>query len=160
MCTLWVFPPAALHNAFPFFFLNCWFSGTVGEYMLPFEDEIGQHPSLEDLQDVVVHKKMRPVIKDCWLKHPVSNGGRISPCRMSYISVSTVRCSVIRGHGSLNLLVLQSFSHVCTFRPREEKKLGVHFSSHVDAQNLMKCLKKQIDLCFMAAGSEPNVRNH
>lgn len=48
-------------------------SGTVGEYMLPFEDEIGQHPSLEDLQDVVVHKKMRPVIKDCWLKHPVSN---------------------------------------------------------------------------------------
>lgn len=46
-------------------------AGTVGEYMLPFEDEIGQHPSLEDLQDVVVHKKMRPVIKDCWLKHPV-----------------------------------------------------------------------------------------
>uniref|UniRef100_A0A7N8Y757 Serine/threonine-protein kinase receptor n=1 Tax=Mastacembelus armatus TaxID=205130 RepID=A0A7N8Y757_9TELE len=44
--------------------------GTVGEYMLPFEDEIGQHPSLEDLQDVVVHKKMRPAIKDCWLKHP------------------------------------------------------------------------------------------
>ncbi|XP_029380371.1 activin receptor type-2B isoform X1 [Echeneis naucrates] len=44
--------------------------GTVGEYMLPFEDEIGQHPSLEDLQDVVVHKKMRPVIKECWLKHP------------------------------------------------------------------------------------------
>lgn len=51
-------------------------SGTVSEYMLPFEDEIGQHPSLEDLQDVVVHKKMRPVIKDCWLKHPVSNSGR------------------------------------------------------------------------------------
>lgn len=45
-------------------------SGTVGEYMLPFEDEIGQHPSLEDLQDVVVHKKMRPAIKDSWLKHP------------------------------------------------------------------------------------------
>lgn len=45
--------------------------------MLPFEDEIGQHPSLEDLQDVVVHKKMRPAIKDSWLKHPVSNSGRI-----------------------------------------------------------------------------------
>ncbi|KAG7277141.1 hypothetical protein CRUP_022604 [Coryphaenoides rupestris] len=43
---------------------------TLGEYMLPFEEEIGQHPSLEDLQDVVVHKKMRPVIKDVWLKHP------------------------------------------------------------------------------------------
>lgn len=138
MWTLWVFPPAALRNAFPFFCSG--FSGTVGEYMLPFEDEIGQHPSLEDLQDVVVHKKMRPVIKDCWLKHPVSNGGRISPCRMSYISVPTVHRSVIRGHGSLNLLVLQSFSRVCTFRPRgKKKKLGFHFSSQVDAQKLMKC---------------------
>lgn len=50
--------------------------GTSGEYMLPFEDEVGQHPSLEDLQDVVVHKKMRPVMKDFWLKHPVSNSGK------------------------------------------------------------------------------------
>lgn len=47
-------------------------SGPVDEYMLPFEEEIGQHPSLEDLQEVVVHKKMRPVFKDCWLKHAVS----------------------------------------------------------------------------------------
>ncbi|XP_059391445.1 activin receptor type-2B-like [Carassius carassius] len=43
--------------------------GPVDEYMLPFEEEIGQHPSLEDLQDAVVHKKMRPAFKDCWLKH-------------------------------------------------------------------------------------------
>ncbi|XP_065114992.1 activin receptor type-2B [Paramisgurnus dabryanus] len=43
--------------------------GPVDEYMLPFEEEIGQHPSLEDLQEVVVHKKMRPVFKDSWLKH-------------------------------------------------------------------------------------------
>ncbi|MEE6467356.1 hypothetical protein FKM82_007211 [Ascaphus truei] len=42
----------------------------VDEYMLPFEEEIGQHPSLEDLQEVVVHKKMRPILKDHWLKHP------------------------------------------------------------------------------------------
>uniref|UniRef100_A0A4W5PZ67 Serine/threonine-protein kinase receptor n=1 Tax=Hucho hucho TaxID=62062 RepID=A0A4W5PZ67_9TELE len=44
--------------------------GPVDEYMLPFEEEIGQHPSLEDLQDVVVHKKMRPacnmMFKECW----------------------------------------------------------------------------------------------
>lgn len=46
-------------------------SGPVDEYMLPFEEEIGQHPSLEELQEVVVHKKMRPAIKDHWLKHPV-----------------------------------------------------------------------------------------
>ncbi|XP_076014016.1 activin receptor type-2B [Genypterus blacodes] len=43
--------------------------GPVGEYMLPFEEEVGHHPSLEDLQEVVVDKKMRPVFKDQWLKH-------------------------------------------------------------------------------------------
>lgn len=47
--------------------------------MLPFEEEIGQHPSLEELQEVVVHKKMRPTIKDHWLKHPVRGGERL--CR-------------------------------------------------------------------------------
>uniref|UniRef100_A0A3Q1FUX2 Serine/threonine-protein kinase receptor n=1 Tax=Acanthochromis polyacanthus TaxID=80966 RepID=A0A3Q1FUX2_9TELE len=43
--------------------------GPVDEYMLPFEEELGGHPSLEDLQEVVVHKKMRPVFKELWLKH-------------------------------------------------------------------------------------------
>uniref|UniRef100_UPI00398ED6BE activin receptor type-2A isoform X1 n=1 Tax=Pristiophorus japonicus TaxID=55135 RepID=UPI00398ED6BE len=44
--------------------------GPVDEYMLPFEEEVGQHPSLEDMQDVVVHKKMRPIFREYWLKHP------------------------------------------------------------------------------------------
>ncbi|XP_070583910.1 activin receptor type-2B isoform X3 [Erythrolamprus reginae] len=44
--------------------------GPVSEYLLPFEEEIGQHPSLEELQEIVVHKKLRPVFKDHWLKHP------------------------------------------------------------------------------------------
>ncbi|KAM9332682.1 activin receptor type-2B [Pholidichthys leucotaenia] len=43
--------------------------GPVDEYLLPFEEEVGQHPSLEDLQEVVVHKKMRPAFKEPWLKH-------------------------------------------------------------------------------------------
>ncbi|KAK7881188.1 hypothetical protein WMY93_029597 [Mugilogobius chulae] len=43
--------------------------GPVDEYLLPFEEEVGQHPSLEDLQEVVVHKKLRPVFKEQWLKH-------------------------------------------------------------------------------------------
>ena len=42
--------------------------GPVDEYMLPFEEEIGQHPSLEELQEVVVHKKMRPAA--LWLNCP------------------------------------------------------------------------------------------
>uniref|UniRef100_A0A3P9M272 Serine/threonine-protein kinase receptor n=1 Tax=Oryzias latipes TaxID=8090 RepID=A0A3P9M272_ORYLA len=43
--------------------------GPVDQYLLPFEEEVGQHPSLEDLQEVVVHKKMRPAFKEPWLKH-------------------------------------------------------------------------------------------
>ncbi|XP_067371769.1 activin receptor type-2A isoform X2 [Channa argus] len=43
--------------------------GPVDEYLLPFEEEVGQHPSLEDMQDVVVHKKQRPVLRECWQKH-------------------------------------------------------------------------------------------
>ena len=52
-------------------------SGPVELYQLPFEDEIGEHPSLEDMQDVVVHKKLRPVIQDVWLKHQVSTSATL-----------------------------------------------------------------------------------
>uniref|UniRef100_A0A3Q0SK30 Serine/threonine-protein kinase receptor n=1 Tax=Amphilophus citrinellus TaxID=61819 RepID=A0A3Q0SK30_AMPCI len=43
--------------------------GPVDEYLLPFEEEVGQHPSLEDMQEVVVYKKLRPTIRECWQKH-------------------------------------------------------------------------------------------
>ncbi|PWA31161.1 hypothetical protein CCH79_00003000, partial [Gambusia affinis] len=43
--------------------------GPVDEYMLPFEEEVGQHPSLEDMQEVVVFKKLRPTLRECWQKH-------------------------------------------------------------------------------------------
>uniref|UniRef100_A0A8C2ZSU6 Serine/threonine-protein kinase receptor n=1 Tax=Cyclopterus lumpus TaxID=8103 RepID=A0A8C2ZSU6_CYCLU len=43
--------------------------GPLDEYMLPFEEEVGQHPSLEDMQEVVVHKKLRPTLRECWQKH-------------------------------------------------------------------------------------------
>lgn len=54
--------------------MTCAFTGPVDEYMLPFEEEVGQHPSLEDMQEVVVHKKLRPCLRDCWQKHTVRNG--------------------------------------------------------------------------------------
>lgn len=44
--------------------------GPVPEYMLPFEEEVGQHPTLDDMQECVVAKKARPVIRDIWRKHP------------------------------------------------------------------------------------------
>lgn len=46
-------------------------TGPVSEYLLPFEDEVGLHPSLEKLQEVVVHQKMRPKFKDESLRHSV-----------------------------------------------------------------------------------------
>uniref|UniRef100_A0A3Q0RTG5 Serine/threonine-protein kinase receptor n=1 Tax=Amphilophus citrinellus TaxID=61819 RepID=A0A3Q0RTG5_AMPCI len=53
------------------------FPGPVDEYMLPFEEEVGQHPSLEDMQEVVVHKKLRPCLRDCWQKHTVRDEGGV-----------------------------------------------------------------------------------
>nr|CAH0110600.1 unnamed protein product [Daphnia galeata] len=38
----------------------------VPEYLLPFEEEVGQHPTLEDMQECVVHLKRRPVLKEMW----------------------------------------------------------------------------------------------
>ncbi|KAF4518000.1 hypothetical protein B566_EDAN012756 [Ephemera danica] len=44
--------------------------GPIPEYMLPFEEEVGQHPSLEDMQECVVNSKKRPNIRDTWRLHP------------------------------------------------------------------------------------------
>ncbi|CAG9823217.1 unnamed protein product [Phaedon cochleariae] len=43
--------------------------GPVPEYRLPFEEEVGQHPSLEDMQESVVQQKVRPAIQEHWKHH-------------------------------------------------------------------------------------------
>jgi len=43
--------------------------GIVPDYTLPFEVELGPHPSLEEMQDFVVSKKKRPTIQDTWRAH-------------------------------------------------------------------------------------------
>ncbi|XP_060075572.1 activin receptor type-2B-like [Ylistrum balloti] len=43
--------------------------GPVEDYQLPYEEEIGSHPTLEDMQELVVMKKIRPTIKDYWMRH-------------------------------------------------------------------------------------------
>ena len=40
--------------------------GPIGEYQLPFEEEVGQHPTLEDMQEIVAQQKKRPEIKQSW----------------------------------------------------------------------------------------------
>jgi hypothetical protein len=37
------------------------------EYKLPFEEEVGQNPSLEEMKEIVVNNNQRPVIKKDWL---------------------------------------------------------------------------------------------
>ncbi|XP_066257083.1 activin receptor type-2A [Euwallacea similis] len=46
--------------------------GPIPEYRLPFEEEkeVGLHPSLEDMQEQVVQKKVRPTIQPHWRTHP------------------------------------------------------------------------------------------
>ena len=46
--------------------------GPVGEYKLPFEEDVGLHPSLDEMQECVVTRKTRPRIPSTWLHHPVS----------------------------------------------------------------------------------------
>lgn len=42
----------------------------ISEYRLPFEEEVGQHPTLEDMQESVVQRKVRPTIQENWRNHP------------------------------------------------------------------------------------------
>jgi hypothetical protein len=44
--------------------------GPVGEYRLPFEEFIGQSPTLEEMQDIVVTQRKRPTIRNDWFGHP------------------------------------------------------------------------------------------
>lgn len=50
---------------------RCTVWGSTGEYMLPLEEEVGAHPSLEEMQDAVVIKKLRPSIPESWREHNV-----------------------------------------------------------------------------------------
>ncbi|XP_075915874.1 activin receptor type-2B-like [Petromyzon marinus] len=44
--------------------------GVLGEHRAPFEDEVGECPTLDELRHIVVHGNGRPAIQEAWLKHP------------------------------------------------------------------------------------------
>lgn len=44
----------------------------VEEYSLPFEAELGPHPTHEQMQECIAAKKIRPKLYDEWRTHPVS----------------------------------------------------------------------------------------
>ena len=51
--------------------LLCVPSGLPSDYHMPFEDEVGLHPTLEEMQDVVVSSRKRPQLKSHWFKNEV-----------------------------------------------------------------------------------------
>lgn len=48
--------------------------GPISEYRLPFEEEVGPHPTLEDMQESVVQRKVRPGIPETWRNHQGLSG--------------------------------------------------------------------------------------
>lgn len=53
--------------------MNFFSVGPVGEYKLPFEEEIGSKPSLAEMQNLVAVQRKRPLMKDSWRANPVLN---------------------------------------------------------------------------------------
>lgn len=43
--------------------------GPAAQYRLPFEAETSPHPTLEEISDLVVHRKIRPELRENWRKH-------------------------------------------------------------------------------------------
>lgn len=46
--------------------------GPVPEYSLPFESELGLHPTLDAMQEHIVTNKLRPSVPDHWRDHTVN----------------------------------------------------------------------------------------
>ena len=51
------------------------------EYKVPFQDEVGFNPSLDEMKVVVVDKCQRPIIKQEWLQNNV-----ISVCLLFFLN--------------------------------------------------------------------------
>ena len=71
----WIFEHDCLDGDYMHvYYLRCLSTGPVGDYQLPFEsiEKVGQHPSLETMQEYVVTRKLRPPIHDHWKRHSVS----------------------------------------------------------------------------------------
>jgi len=66
--------------------VDCWLVAVVivedamKHYLMPFEAEVGLHPSLEVMQDVVVAQKLRPQFRANWLQDVVRLNTFIFSC--------------------------------------------------------------------------------
>lgn len=69
--------------------------GLVDNYQLPFEEEVGPHPTLEDMQEYVVLKKCRPTIKETWLNHSVSSVNSTNSSQLSFLCIYPISHSLL-----------------------------------------------------------------
>ncbi len=77
-------------------------AGPCGAYRQPYEDVVGQNPTVPALNDVVIKKGRRPLIRDEWRRHQV----RLLPMEPAFtIGLLSLTCV-------LRCLILQ-FSMVC-----------------------------------------------
>lgn len=58
---------------------------------MPFQNEVGEHPTLEDMQVAVVNKKLRPALDPTWCQTEVSKTV-ISSLKKAAWSVILVWC--------------------------------------------------------------------
>ena len=69
--------------------------GPVAEYRLPFEEEVGPHPSLEDMQRQVANRRVRPRVQPHWRLHQVRGRGDRCRCelwRLGLPGIATMSC--------------------------------------------------------------------
>lgn len=64
--------------------------GPVTEFSLPFEAELGSHPTLEEMQENIVTKKMRPQIYEAWRTHLVSKGSFETKRSIKCLNISII----------------------------------------------------------------------
>ncbi|XP_003747977.1 activin receptor type-2A-like [Galendromus occidentalis] len=88
-------------------------------YRLPFEEIVGLHPSMGDMQEVVVNQKQRPFIKDTW-RGEKSLSVFITTLEECWDSDADARLSASTMHERLQSLISQQAAGVI---PRDEHEM-------------------------------------
>ena len=89
---------------------------------MPFEEEVGSHLSLEDMQQAVVHKKIRPKFRADWFHHNVRSYLFCHPLWIQ--DIASVHCSPKHTLGLAKNLVDSQFLFSFFFLTVSFPKLG------------------------------------
>ena len=75
------------------------------EFRLPFEEEVGCYPTLDDMQDCVVQKKSRPTFKETWVKHKVNTVDIRVFIRSQFIAIVAQYFTTLYSYAVNNMLL-------------------------------------------------------